>query len=102
MDEVGIEMKTKQIPAIIMLLAGAVSVITMYMKHYELKDLLGILLGILIGAYIVGLIIQKVLNHFIPPVEDEKQTPEGEVIEKEVQTEETEQAEQSQPEDERG
>lgn len=76
-------MKTKQIPSIIMLLAGAVSAIAMYVKHYELKVLLSVLLAVLLVSYIAGLIIKKILDKFIVPALEEE-TEEGEVIEKEA------------------
>lgn len=80
-------MKTKQIPSVIMLLAGAVASIAMFVKHYELKTFLTVLLSVLIVAYIIGHVIRKILDKYVAPAYDEP--AEGEVIEKET-AEETE------------
>ncbi len=84
-------MKTKNIPVILMLVAGAAVSIVTYVTNYELKSMLAILLAVLILFYIAGLIIRKVFDSFqIEKKEDENAIEamedieaEGEVIKKE-------------------
>lgn len=89
-------MKTKPIPSIVMLLAGAVTSIVMFIMHYELKTLLTVLLVVLIVSYIAGLIIKRVLDSFELP-EEADISEEGEVIEKEAEAgqEETDESEKT-------
>lgn len=88
-------MKTKTIPSLIMLLAGAVAAIAMFARRYELRTFLTVLLAVLVIAYIAGLVIRKILDKFVTPVL--KEPEEGEVIEKDaVGKEDGEQAEQAQ------
>ena len=75
--------KRRLIPPFIMLLAGAVTSITMRVLHYEMKTMLIILLCVLIGFYIAGCIIQYMLDKFEKQIE-EAGKEEGEVIEKEL------------------
>lgn len=93
-------MKTKQIPLIMMLLAGAVTSISTKLMHYELETALWILLGVLIVFYIAGCLIKRTLDSFemaASQSEDENGnvSDEGEVIEKEV-SEDTGEAEDAQ------
>lgn len=74
-------MKTKQIPALIMLLGGAVTSIVMYLMHYDIKSMLFILLAVLIGFYIFGVVIKKIFDSFKFPTKDDI-LKDGEVIEK--------------------
>jgi len=57
-------MKTKQIPLIVMLLAGAVTSICARLMRYELETTLWILLLVLIVFYIVGCFIKKTIESF--------------------------------------
>lgn len=57
-------MKRKLIPPFLMLFAGAISSIIMYILHYETKSMLTILLGVLISFYIVGNLFVFMLNIF--------------------------------------
>ena len=57
-------MKTKQIPLIVMLLAGAVASICARLMHYELETTLWILLLVLIVFYIVGCFAKKTIDSF--------------------------------------
>ncbi|NLL79774.1 MAG: hypothetical protein GX234_08305 [Clostridiales bacterium] len=82
-------MKRKLIPPFVMLLAGAVSSIAMYIRHYELKNFLVILLSVLVVSYIIGLLIKRVMDKIISSVL-EKEAAEGEVIEKEAGQEQEE------------
>ncbi len=86
-------MKTKQIPLIMMLLAGAVTSISTKLMRYELETALWILLGVLIVFYIAGCLIKHTLDSFVTAQEEGGNvSDEGEVIEKEIEenTEETE------------
>lgn len=75
--------KRKLIPPFIMLLAGAITSITMRMLHYDMKTMLTILLGVLLGFYIAGCVIKGMLDKFEKQIE-EAGMEEGEVIEKEL------------------
>lgn len=74
--------KRKLIPPFVMLLAGAITSITMRILHYETKTMLIILLCVLIGFYFVGCVLQTMLDRFERQIE-EAHMEEGEVIEKE-------------------
>jgi Na+-translocating ferredoxin:NAD+ oxidoreductase RnfE subunit len=86
-------MKTKQIPLIVMLTAGAVTSISTRLMHYELETSLWILLGVLVVFYIIGCVLKHTIDSFelanqAPEDESENEgegvSDEGEVIEKEV------------------
>lgn len=81
-------MKRKQIPLIVMLLAGAVTSISTKIMDYELETALWILLAVLIVFYIVGCVIKRVMDSFEAERlkaerAEEEVSDEGEVIEKE-------------------
>lgn len=57
-------MRTKQIPLIVMLLAGAVASICARLMHYELETTLWILLLVLIVFYIAGCFIKRMMDSF--------------------------------------
>lgn len=74
--------KSKLLPIILMLFAGAVTSIVTYLMHYEIKAFLWILAAVLVSFYIAGCIIRRILDSFM--AEEEKSvSDEGEVIEKE-------------------
>lgn len=75
--------KRRLIPPFVMLLAGAITSITMRILHYETKTMLIILLCVLIGFYIAGSVIKYMLDRFEKQIE-EAYMEEGEVIEKEL------------------
>lgn len=75
--------KRKLIPPFVMLLAGAIVSITMYMLHYKLKDMLIILLCVLVVFFMVGDTLRWMLNRF-EAQNEEARMEEGEVIEKEL------------------
>lgn len=75
--------KRRLIPPFVMLLAGAITSITMRILHYEMKTMLIILLCVLIGFYIAGCVIKGMLDRFERQIE-EAYMEEGEVIEKEL------------------
>lgn len=77
-------MKTKNIPAIVMLLGCSVAVIVTYMNGYTLMQTLKILLCVLVLFLFIGLIIKHLFDKYIPPVDEEPEVldDEGSVIEK--------------------
>lgn len=79
-------LKTKQLPALIMLLGGAVAVIVTYVRGFSLREILVIVLVSLLVFYILGLILKRIFDSFRirQKKEEEGSTmEEGEVIEKE-------------------
>ncbi|MCM1538342.1 MAG: hypothetical protein NC254_08090 [bacterium] len=83
-------LKTKQLPAEIMLLGGAVAVIVTYARGFSLREILLIVLASLLGFYILGLILKRIFDSFRirQKGQEESGTPEeGEVIEKEPEKE---------------
>lgn len=79
-------LKTSQLPAVVMLLGGAVAAVVTYVRGFTLKDTLVIVLVTLLGFYILGLILKRIFDSFrIRKKEQEKESglEEGEVIEKE-------------------
>lgn len=74
--------KRKLIPPFVMLLAGAIISITMFVSHYKLKDMLIVLLCVLVVFFIAGEIIKYMLDRFEAQIE-EARMDEGEVYEKE-------------------
>lgn len=85
------------IPAILMLMAGAITSIICYILKYEVMSMLLILLLVMFLFYMVGDVIRFFLGKYVwPPEEDEEETnedtlDEGAVIEKEVVEEEDKQ-----------
>lgn len=63
-------MKTKQIPAIIMLLAGFVTCIVAIFQGIEPERFLKILLAVLIGFYVAGCIIKVILDKNFKEMEE--------------------------------
>lgn len=57
-------MKRKLIPPFLMLFAGLVSSIIMFMLHYDTKKMLAILFAVLIAFYIIGCLFKLMLDIF--------------------------------------
>ena len=66
-----------------MLLAGAITSITMFMLHYKSKDMLVILLWVLVAFFIAGEILKWMLDRFEAQIEEERREA-GEVFGKEL------------------
>ncbi|MCL2052016.1 MAG: hypothetical protein FWG91_09875 [Lachnospiraceae bacterium] len=85
-------MKKRRLMApIVMLSAGLIASITMFLMQYELVKMLGILLLILLLFYILGAVFAYMLNRFEEQNEKirlAKEAEEGEVVEKEIALEE--------------
>lgn len=74
-------MKTKQVPAIVMLTAGFVTCVISIMQHMEFGRFLKILLLVLICFYILGCVAKVILDKNFAPMQEEEeeqeQTEEG-------------------------
>ena len=75
-------MKTKQVPAIVMLTAGFVTCVISIMQHMDFGRFLKILLLVLICFYILGCVVKVILDKNFAPMQEEEeeqeQTEEGE------------------------
>lgn len=89
-------MKTKEIPAIIMLIAGGVYCLLGIFCQIPLMDFFVQLLIVLLVFWIMGGIVRMVLDHFIGEIEDKAKEEEEEAEEKD----ENEDSEESEAEDE--
>ncbi len=94
-------MKTKPIPAIIMLIAGFVTCIMSIYNHLDLGTFTKTLLLVLIIFYLFGIVIKIVLDKNFPVMSEEEseeeESPEGE---SETEAEEGNTAEQPETQDE--
>lgn len=85
-------MDTKKIPAIVMLLAGAVAVVVTYLNHYTFRDMLMTLVWVLIIFFVIGVIVRIILEaSHIGLKEEQEETiinDEGEVVDKTSESEE--------------
>lgn len=82
-------MKTKQIPALLMLVAGLIASIVMRIMHYPLVTMLWILLGVLALFYVIGSVFVVLMDKFEEEDKKEEEEPaeeeiddEGAVVEK--------------------
>ena len=81
----------KNIPFILMLVAGSITSIMTYIFQYEIKTALLVLLSVLLVFYCLGLILINVIISFDKKNEEErkaKELEEGVVLEKEETAEE--------------
>ena len=84
-------MNTNKIPALVMLLAGAVAVIVTYINHYSLEDMLVVHILTLIVFLILGVVIKLIFDSFhIEEPDEDRVDDEGEVVEKTELSEENE------------
>lgn len=67
-------MKTKSIPAIIMLLAGLVACIAGMAAHMEVSDFMKMLLIVLILFYVLGSVVKVILDRNFAEMQDEETT----------------------------
>ena len=76
-------MKLKRIPALVMLLAGAVAAIVTYINHYTLQEMLVVLILTLIVFLIIGVAIMLIFESFhIDEPDEDRVDDDGEVFEK--------------------
>ena len=89
-------MKTKEIPAIVMLIAGGVYCLLGIYCQIPLMDFCVQLLLILLGFWMLGGIIRMVLDHFIGDLDkDKEEEEEAEEKDAEDESEESEAEEES-------
>ena len=69
-------MKTKQVPAIVMLTAGFVTCVISIMQHMEFGRFLKILLLVLICFYILGCVVKVILDKNFAPMQEEEEEQE--------------------------
>ena len=77
-------MNRKNLPMLLMLLAGAITCIITFIRDYAMVEKLGILFGVLVLFYLLGSILVWTLNYF-DMQNEKKRKEEGEVIEKEAE-----------------
>ena len=65
-------MKTKSIPAILMLLAGAIACVLGFIYHYETTQFFTMVLTVLIVFYVLGYIVKIIIDKNFPVEETEK------------------------------
>jgi len=82
-------MKTKKIPAIVMLLGGSIACIITYLNGYNLKDMLVTLVWVLILFYFLGVIAELLFEKFEIEKEEEPENNDGEVVDKTQEAAET-------------
>ena len=75
-------MKTKKIPAIVMLLGGSVACIITYLNGYNLKDMLVALVWALILFFFLGVIVELLFEKFEIESKEKSESDDGEVVEK--------------------
>lgn len=74
-------MTRKQLPLLLMLIAGAITSLTVYFRGLGLKTMLIALLAALVIFYFIGSVIKMILDSFEKKNEN-RVSEEGEVIEK--------------------
>lgn len=75
-------MKTKKIPALVMLIGGSVACIVAYINHYSLEDMLVALVIALLIFFCLGLLVEFLFEKFEIAKEEEEPEGDGEVVEK--------------------
>lgn len=70
-------MKTKTIPVIIMLIAGALACVLGFVYHYETTEFFTMVLTVLIVFYVLGCIVKIIIDKNFP-VEETKESEETE------------------------
>lgn len=78
-------MKTKTIPAIIMLLAGFIACLAGIKIHMEVADFMKMLLGVLVIFYILGCIVKMIIDKNFAEMSEEE-TTDGETSEEEEES----------------
>ena len=71
-------MKTKSIPAILMLLAGAIACVLGFIYHYETTQFFTMVLTVLIVFYVLGYIVKIIIDkNFLMEETEKKDSTEG-------------------------
>lgn len=87
-------MNRKNIPLLLMLIAGAVTCIITYIRQYSVMEKLVWLFVVLLIFWILGSVLEATLNRF-DAQNEERLKEEGEVIEKETEALEEEESGES-------
>lgn len=90
-------MKTKSIPAIIMLVAGFVACIAGMNAHMEVADFLKMLLIVLVVFYVMGCIVKQIVDKNFTEIKEDE-TTDGEETEEEEESEADEETESDEEE----
>lgn len=78
-------MRTKSVPAIVMLSAGFIACMAGIRAHMEVAGFMKMLLVVLILFYILGCVVKMILDHNFKEAKDEE-TTDGEVPQEETET----------------
>lgn len=89
-------MKTKSIPAIIMLVAGALACILGFVYQYETTQFFTMVLTVLIVFYVLGCIVKIIIDKNFPVESDknEENTEESEETKENINSEEMQDADE--------
>ena len=69
-----IHLKTRPLPALIMLIGGSVTVILCFIKHYEILHSLKLILCSLVVFLILGAVIREFLNNIVIERREDEET----------------------------
>jgi len=89
-------MKTKTIPVIIMLIAGAIACVLGFVYHYETTEFFTMVLTVLVAFYMLGCIVKIIIDKNFP-VETEKKpgdTEESEEMKENINSEDEQASEE--------
>ena len=86
-------MKTRNIPALVMLTAGLVAGIVMFRMHYSLYTMSWVILLVFAVFYVLGCLIRLMLDKFGMQQEKKEAEQEGEAAQETGQQEEKQQSE---------
>ncbi len=85
-------MNTKNLPAIVMLLAGLVASIVMFRMRYDLNTMLKIILQVFFAFYILGMIVKRLLDKFCVVKKEEDENQDGQEAKEQEEKGEEEQS----------
>lgn len=74
MKGMGQKMKTKALPAIIMLLGGFIACLAGIRAHMEVTDFMKMLFWVLIIFLVIGCLVKAVIDHFFAETQEEETT----------------------------
>ena len=89
-------MKTKTIPVIIMLIAGAIACVLGFVYHYETTEFFTMVLTVLVAFYMLGCIVKIIIDKNFPIEEPKKsgETDESEEMKENISSEDGEMSEE--------
>lgn len=74
MKDMGQKMKTRALPAIIMLLAGFIACLAGIRAHMEVTDFMKMLFWVLVIFLVIGCLAKAVIDHFFAETQEEETT----------------------------